>query len=133
VTRFCAALLVVALAFPLWPWIVYGQRPGFFLDFTVITVGATLLGLLPSTLLLVREGWLRAWQITAAGAFVGVVVGALIAALFALGPSDYLVLLSVLAYGGVFGALHGLVFWLLAVFKNAALVSWVQAPPAARR
>jgi hypothetical protein len=127
--RFFAALFVVALALPLCPWAVHGERPRLFVDFAALTVGATLLGLLPSTVFLVRKGWLRAWQTTSAGAFVGVIVAALVAVLFAVDATNYLLLGLVLSYGGVLGALHGFAFWLLAVFKNAALANWLHTPP----
>ena len=122
--RFYAALLVVALAYPLGILVFASKQAVAGAAITgTFTVGASLLFALPLGRWFIRKGWLKVWQAVLAGVFVGAVV----AMVFALDPLARPPLELFLRLSPI-GALHGLAFWLLAIFKNAALVKHHHTP-----
>jgi hypothetical protein len=114
--RVTATFVAIALAYPLLAIVVRGEltAPGA-LTLGGVTIAATVLLGVPVFVLLCRRGWLRWWQFACGGGVIGTVclvpfaVGgpALVGALF----PTFLVL----------GAVHGALFWALAVWRNAAL------------
>ena len=116
--RVYVALTAVALAYPVGILLLGStQAVGGAIIVGTFTIGATLLVALPLALWFIRKGWLRAWQAVTAGA----VAGLLVASFFALDP-------HVRLPGELFwrlalvGAAHGAAFWLLAIYRNQALV-----------
>jgi hypothetical protein len=111
--RVAVTFAVFALAYPLFAAVMHAELGAAgALTFGAVTIAATVLLGVPAFVLLCRRGWLRWWQFGCGGAAIGVVcllpfaVGgaALIGALF----PTFLVL----------GAVHGALFWVLAVWRN---------------
>jgi hypothetical protein len=82
---------------------------------------------LPMLLVAIRKGWVGWWQSATAGALIGAVVFALPAV-----PSLFderlhlhfrLAQLLVAYWGALVGIAHGLLFWVLAFWRNAAALS----------
>jgi ABC-type tungstate transport system substrate-binding protein len=80
-----------------------------------VTFAATIFVGVPAFMLLCRRGWLGWWQFTCGGAAVGVVC----VLPFAVGGSALVG--ALVPSFVVLGAAHGALFWLLAVWRNAAL------------
>jgi hypothetical protein len=116
-SRLYAALIVVALAYPL-GILMFARQHAFGGAMLVgtFTVGASLLLGLPLALWFVHKGWLRLWQAGLAGAVAGV----LCVVPFALGGAYGLAAQFLVPFAAV-GACHGAVFWLVAIFKNPVL------------
>lgn len=115
--RLYAALLIVALTLPALMFLA-GIEKGMFAAPIVaaFTFSACLLFGLPLALWFIRRGWLSAWQAGLAGAGVGALIGALIALDRSSAP-----LMEILPGMSGIGAIHGLLFWLLAIFHNRKL------------
>ena len=115
-TRVVATFAFFTLVYPL-AALVAGDKLGFGGALTVagITTLAMLVCGVPAFFLFLRRGWLAWWQFAIGGALIGLVctvpfavggaalVGALAPAFFAL------------------GFLHGLLFWVLAIWHNTGL------------
>jgi hypothetical protein len=115
-TRVVATFAFFTLVYPLAAFVA-GNALGF--GGALAVAGITTLGMLgcgvPAFLLVRRRGWLEWWQLAFGGALIGLVctlpfavggaalVGALAPAFFAL------------------GVLHGLLFWVLAIWRNTGL------------
>jgi hypothetical protein len=120
VTRVAAAFALLALAHALFAFAMRGHfGTAGSLTVGAVGVGAVLVVGIPAFLFVRRRGWLTWWQLGAGGALLGLgctlpfaVAGAVVAG--AIAPAF-----------AALGMLHGLAFWLLAVWRNPAL-----APPA---
>jgi hypothetical protein len=122
--RVISAFFLVALSLPLLAFVSGGINPAQnMLIIGSFTVPATIIGA-PIFQVLRRRGQLTALNCTLSGAVLGFVC----AAPFALTDAPLLVFV-VPAFSAI-GALHGLLFWLLAVSWNHALAS---ARPASER
>ena len=117
--RLYTTLVFVALAFPLGilattrefaPAVIVGT----------FTVGAPLLVRLPLALMFVPNGWLKLWQAVGVGATAGL----LSTGPFILGEGPAQAVRFVAPFCAI-GAVHGLAFWLLAIFRNRELQSQV--------
>lgn len=87
------------------------------LTVAAVGVAAILVLGIPAFLLLRRRSWFRAWQFVAGGA----VLGLLCTIPFATGGVTVAASLAPLFVA--IGALHGLIFWFLAIWRNAALTT----------
>ncbi|HVK31683.1 MAG TPA: hypothetical protein VM845_04160 [Burkholderiaceae bacterium] len=117
--RFYAALIVVALMYPIGV-LASGAKQALMgaLVGGIVTVGTALLLGLTMALWFLHKGWFKAWQAVCGGGCIG----ALVAMIFALDPLTRPLSELLPALSGI-GALHGLAFWVLAFFRNAALVA----------
>lgn len=108
--RIVVAFVVVAVTLPLIAWFSGGEQSVRNLAMVAgFTLPATAVGI-PVFLWFRRRGWLRWWQAVAGG--VG--IGLLSALPFAVRDPGFLAF-AVPAFANI-GAVHGLLFWLLAVW-----------------
>ena len=115
--RVTVVFLLLAVGYPLFAWVMSAEfGAGGALALAGVATAATLLLGVPAFILFHRRGWLRWWQFAVGGGAIGLactlpfavggatIVGALAPAFLAL------------------GAVHGLVFWALAIWRNRALL-----------
>lgn len=122
--RVVATFALIALAHALFAFAMRGHfGAAGSLTVGAVGVGAVLVVGVPAFVLVRRRGWLAWWQLAAGGTALGLacalpfaVAGAVVAG--AIAPAF-----------AALGMLHGLAFWLLAVWRNPALA----APPGALR
>jgi hypothetical protein len=114
--RVAATFAFLALVYPLIAFVTGGEFDvgGLFVLAGVTTTATVILGV-PAFVLFFRRGWLSWWQF----AFGGAIIGLLCAIPFAVGGAA---VARALAPGFLaFGALHGLLFWALAIWRNLRL------------
>jgi len=104
-----------------YPWVVLSfPNPGAAAGASLVALftisGALVVGV-PLFVWFKKRGWLKCWQSLLGGAVAGVVVSL---------PFLVSGWLGYLYYAGIFsgiGAFHALVFWVIAVYRNRALLS----------
>jgi len=117
-----ASCLNIALAF------IWGRNsPGFYFSEAVMFFGALfayppalLLGV-PLFVAFLRRGWLSWWASVLGGALVGIGGAAGLTLVIGNHESDWV--LEKLAVTTFVGAVAGMAFWLIAVFRNSALTA----------
>lgn len=117
--RVVVALILCATGYPL-AILLSGTAgaPGGAAIVGTFTLGATVLVGVPLFAWFLRRAWLAAWHAVVAGAFAG----AVFAVPWALEGN----FIAARRFGMLFlavGALHGLVFWLLAVYRNKTVLA----------
>ena len=118
VQRIFFGFLVCALAYPCIALLGGGTHAiGGAFAVATITVPITLVVGIPLFLFLRSRGWLGLWKTVGAGAAAGIIASAL----FAL--TDWYAFLFVASYFVPVGAVHALVFWFVAVYRNVFLQS----------
>ena len=113
--RVIVAFAVTALIYPLIALLGGGQHAvGGFIAVAGFTVPAVILIGLPAFLLFRRKLWFSWWQFTVSGAAIGLFFSVLF---LGIGLGLYTALpLSII------GAVHGLLFWFLAIWKNREII-----------
>ena len=117
VLRLVLGFLVCALAYP--TFVLFGRSPGAIggaVWVATFTVGATVFVGVPLFAWFRGRGWLKSWQVVVGGAVAGA------AASLPFLVTGWRGLLFFAAVFSAVGAAHALVFWLVAVFRNAALL-----------
>ena len=114
--RVVATFAFFTLVYPL-AALVAGDTLGFggVLAVAGITTLAILVCGVPAFLLLLRRGWLAWWQF----AFGGALIGLLCTLPFAVGGATLVGALAPAFF--TLGVLHGLLFWVLAIWHNSGL------------
>lgn len=114
--RVVLAFVIVALIYPLIAMVTGGAVGGWrALDIGTVTLPATFVLGLIGFALFSRRGWLDWWEVALGGA----VIGLFCATLLALGDARLFPVFAPTFLG--LGAAHGLLFWFLAIWRNAAL------------
>ena len=114
--RVAATFTFLVLVYPLIAFVMGGEFGvgGAFAVAAVIAAATVILGV-PAFVLFFRRGWLSWWQF----AFGGAIIGLFCTIPFAVGGAA---VVGALAPGFLaLGALHGLLFWALAVWRNLGL------------
>jgi len=115
--RVVLAFTCVALAFPLIVFVAGGNHAdGGALTVAGVTTSATLVCGVPAYCLFLRCGWVSWWQF----AFGGALIGLLCSIPFAVGGSALVAALAPTFLA--LGALHGVLFWVLTIWRNAGLM-----------
>jgi ABC-type tungstate transport system substrate-binding protein len=115
--RVVATFTAFALAYPLLAAVMRGEfGAAGTLTLAGVTIAATVILGVPVFVLLCRRGWLGWWQFGCAGAAIG--VACLLP--FAVGGSALIG--ALLPTFLVLGAVHGVLFWALAIWRNATLL-----------
>jgi hypothetical protein len=112
--RVVLGFLVCGLAYPL---VVLTQGGGHVQEAATLIAAIALLALLliglPIVILCFFKRWFRLWQFVLAGAFTALLVGTP----FLRSTPPFWLFLAVV------GSAHGLLFWLVAIYRNRSLVS----------
>ena len=87
------------------------------LTIAAVGVAAILVLGVPAFVLLQRRSWLRVWQVAAGGAILGLLCT------FPFAAAGLTVAASLAPLFVALGALHGLIFWFLAVWRNRSLTA----------
>lgn len=114
--RVAAALTIIALLYPLAAFFGGGEYAiGSFITVASITVSATFFIGLPAFLFFRRRAWFSWWQFMLGGAAIGFCC----AIPFLAGSLG--MFLYIVPFFSFVGAVHGLLFWLLAIWRNIGL------------
>jgi hypothetical protein len=115
--RVVITFAVFALAWPLVALVLRGAfGPAGALTLAGVTLLATVALGIPAFLFLCRRRWLEVWHFACGGALIGVLC---VVPFGAVGTALVAALLPTFA---ILGVVHGALFWLLAVWRNADLV-----------
>jgi ABC-type tungstate transport system substrate-binding protein len=116
--RVAITFALFASAYPLLAFVMRGAfGPAGALTLAGVTTAATVVLGVPAFILMCRRGWLEWWQLLCGGAAIGFVC----ALPFAIAGSA--LVLALIPTFLVLGAAHGVLFWGLAIWRNAGLVA----------
>ena len=122
--RVVITFAVFALAWPLAALVLRGAfGPAGALTVAGVTFVATVVLGIPAFLFLCRRRWLEVWHFAGGGALIGALC---VVPFGAVGPALVAALLPTFA---ILGVVHGAVFWLLAVWRNADLIERCGSSP----
>jgi hypothetical protein len=114
--RVTLAFLLCMLAYPLFLLTTQSSRASIFAFIAAVVTGlASLVGLAIFAWFR-RRGWLRLWQFAVGGALIGASVSVVFAVI------QWSTFVHALGVCTALGAGHAVLFWLVAVFRNSALL-----------